>query len=258
MTRDSANNLHCCSNRLAGVDHRQLSRRSVVGVRSVSPERPPRFVEGFPGSIVARSMANYRTCVFCGGTPTNNEDVIPRWLVRFLKPIPPATRRVGRTFADRTDLGSAVAQSVTGIGVGKLKAVCEHTCNNGWMKRLEDRTKPILRPMMKGAPASLNVDSQETLALWAAKTAMMLAIKYSKLPSMALRRPLYEQGEPPPTSIIWLSHIQPEALRVGTVPLLSQNHGDPSVRNQGFVARLVLANVGFVIFGNPAPRRGRG
>lgn len=201
-------------------------------------------------------MRGFDACVFCGATPTNNEDVIPRWLVRFLRVIPPATRRMGRSFADRTDLGSAKAQAIAGIGVGKVKAVCKDTCNNGWMKRLEDRAKPILQPMMKDTPLQLDRDAQATLATWAYKTAIMLTVKYSKVPSTRLRTDLYEHGRPPPTSVVWLSHVDPEKIRLGTGPLLSVLKSDLSVREEGFIARLNFANVGFVVFGNPAPPDG--
>jgi hypothetical protein len=202
-------------------------------------------------------MPNSGSCVFCGATPTNSEDIIPRWLVRFLRLIPPATRRFGRTFADRTDLGGAGAQSVAGIGVGKVKAVCKNTCNNGWMKRLEDQAKPILQDLLlKEDPKTLDLESQEILATWATKTATMLAIKYSKLPSRELLTPLSEQGRPAPTAIVWMARVQPATVRVGSGPLLSRTFGDPPHTAQGFIARLTLGNVGFAVFGNPAPRGG--
>lgn len=158
---------------------------------------------------------------------------------------------------DRTDLGGATAQRVGGIGVGTVKAVCRDTCNNGWMKRLEDRTKPILqRIILKDDPVDLSQDDQETLATWAFKTATMLTIKYSKLPSETLRRPLFDHQRPPPTAIVWMARVNPETVRIGSGPLLSTTHNDPPVHSQGFIARLVIGNVGFVVLGNPAPRRG--
>jgi hypothetical protein len=202
-------------------------------------------------------MANTTSCVFCGATPTNSEDVIPRWLVRFLRLVPPATRRFGRTFADRTDLGGAGAQSVAGIGVGKVRAVCEDACNNGWMKRLEDQAKPILQDLLlKEDPRTLDLESQEILATWATKTATMLTIKYSKLPSRELLVPLSEHGRPAPTAVVWMARVDPATVRVGSGPLLTQSFDDPPRRAQGFIARLTLGNVGFVVFGNPAPRGG--
>ena len=158
---------------------------------------------------------------------------------------------MGRIFSDRTDLGSETAQAVAGIGVGKVKAVCRDICNNGWMKRLEDHTKPILQPMMKNEPLELTSELQTILAAWAYKTAIMFTVKYSKLPTLRLRKFLYEQGQPPPTSGVWLSHVEPDDVRLGTGVLLSKDKRDPSLRGQGFIARLTLGNVGFIVFGNP-------
>ena len=201
-------------------------------------------------------MTGFDACVFCGASPTNNEDVVPRWLVRFLRLVPPATRRIGRTFADRTDLGGASAQSVEGIGVGKVKAVCGDNCNNGWMKRLEDQTKPILQELiLKCDSVTLDQDAQETLAVWALKTATMLMVLYSKVPSATLLTPLRDL-KPPEAAIVWMARVEPEIVRVGGGPLLATAKDDPSIRSEGYIARLTFGNVGFVVFGNPAPRGG--
>jgi hypothetical protein len=56
----------------------------------------------------------------------------------------------------------------------KLKRICE-PCNNGWMGDLEEVTKPILLPIMKGQRAldSLEEEERRILAKWAGKTALI-------------------------------------------------------------------------------------
>lgn len=55
----------------------------------------------------------------------------------------------------------------------RLKVVCK-ACNNGWMSRLQERTKPILVPLLKGEWAPLTKQDQKTLAAWATMFTMVL------------------------------------------------------------------------------------
>src|SRR5262245_26970593 len=51
----------------------------------------------------------------------------------------------------------------------RVKNVCRR-CNNGWMSVLQEHTKPIIIPLLKGDTTLLNSDRQNTLATWAAMT----------------------------------------------------------------------------------------
>jgi len=53
------------------------------------------------------------------------------------------------------------------------REVC-HECNTGWMHDLEDRAAPILKPMIRGNPHTLDLDQQIIVATWATKTAMVI------------------------------------------------------------------------------------
>jgi hypothetical protein len=48
-------------------------------------------------------------------------------------------------------------------------------CNNGWMKDLEDRARPLLLPMLDGFKTVLDRTSQTVIAAWITKTAFSLA-----------------------------------------------------------------------------------
>lgn len=56
-----------------------------------------------------------------------------------------------------------------------LPRVCVR-CNTGWMKQLEDRTAPVLGPMLLDPPLPVVLDParQATLATWAVKTSLLL------------------------------------------------------------------------------------
>jgi hypothetical protein len=203
-------------------------------------------------------LPRYDVCVFCGETPTTREDVIPRWLVKVLRPAPGATRRVGNTFRNRTDLASKRAQPVNSIGMGKVKCVCQR-CNGGWMKRLEESAKPVLQPILREVPRRLPPADQGTLAAWAMKTSLMVALQYGQLalqqgliPVAPLRGEMFESHKPPPSSSVWMCWVQPETIRVQSLALESQPWGDPPVSLQGFIGRIILANVGFIVLCNPS------
>jgi len=55
-----------------------------------------------------------------------------------------------------------------------LKSIC-NDCNNGWMSRLEVRTKPILTGILEGSSTveALTTEQRNTLARWAGKTAII-------------------------------------------------------------------------------------
>lgn len=59
------------------------------------------------------------------------------------------------------------------------KAVCKK-CNNGWMSGVENATKPILAPMVRGQTVSLSADDRAVLSSWAVKTAMVFEHMSSK------------------------------------------------------------------------------
>jgi hypothetical protein len=113
-----------------------------------------------------------RTCVFCGADAGSQEHVLATW--------------IGKAFAITTSQhhwhvaeGDAARvrrfhQRPFQMTVG---CVCR-SCNHGWMSRLEGEVKRLLRPMMLSPsddlPFTLTRDDQRVLALWAAKTLMVL------------------------------------------------------------------------------------
>jgi hypothetical protein len=54
----------------------------------------------------------------------------------------------------------------------KIRVVCQ-SCNNGWMSRLENATKPILLKLTQGEPTALDREQQTLLAQWIALKVMI-------------------------------------------------------------------------------------
>lgn len=154
-------------------------------------------------------------CVFCGYPKTSNEHVIPLWLGKVLRETPTGLPKYG----DRVDLGDFV-QSFTEPGEEeparqwttvdpdfKVNAVCATECNNGWMERMEDRTQPYLRRMVRGRKTTLWVKGREAVSAWAFKTWLMFE---QMEPADRRAAPdhlypgFYRDRRPPPGVRIWL------------------------------------------------------
>lgn len=59
---------------------------------------------------------------------------------------------------------------------GRIRCVCK-SCNNHWMSILQNETKPILIPLLKGEKCSLTKKAQATLAAWCAMFTMVAEFK---------------------------------------------------------------------------------
>ncbi len=88
----------------------------------------------------------------------------------------------------------------------RAKVVCL-PCNNGWMNDLETAARPFLKEMIAGGGVALDVDSQRTVATWAAKTAMCVERTFPSA-TQAIPDGYYESlyanpSEPSPSLTVW-------------------------------------------------------
>ena len=106
-----------------------------------------------------------RKCIFCGKRANSVEDAIPLWLARRY----PAEAIM--------DLQLGEGQPVISYQVKqpelRVKRVCRK-CNNEWMNRLEERTKPIIIRLQEEPSCELDIHDCQSLALWTCKTAMVM------------------------------------------------------------------------------------
>lgn len=114
-------------------------------------------------------------CAFCDGRPARSGYVLPRWL-RALFP------------------DDAFAAEPFGA---KVVLACKR-CQRGWLSRLETEARPVLEVLIAGRPFVLDRMNQETLALWSAKTILMLqAARGPATFSTCVHRHVFERREPP-------------------------------------------------------------
>jgi hypothetical protein len=116
-------------------------------------------------------------CIFCLTPGTTGEHLFADWLRVLFPRTPTDTRTVGVTQWGKDIRGKLYAMPQRDIerghsGSKKIRFVCRG-CNNGWMSRMEERTKPILTRLITGVPHFVSTFDQQTLATWVAKTVMV-------------------------------------------------------------------------------------
>lgn len=155
---------------------------------------------------------NPRNCIFCRSTSLSKEHVLPVWLGETLsssqtsatytqitsKTLPLSENSVSVSPEIRTRQGRTTSR--------KVRVVCR-TCNGGWMSRLEEKTKPILTPLILGEDVTLSERQQALLATWIAKTTIIN--EYTDYTNISIpyehRLHLMSKQEPPKNWKIWIA-----------------------------------------------------
>ena len=140
------------------------------------------------------------SCVFCGRDgKLTKEHAWPKWLQ---KAVPGAFDLAPHTHED------AVGQVTRWLGTAfsdEVRRVCGD-CNHGWMSRLELTVEPLLTALIFGRPQPLDSASSQIIALWIAKTALMLRYTHQGMfipPSHY--RELYSHQHPPKDCRVWVA-----------------------------------------------------
>jgi hypothetical protein len=115
-------------------------------------------------------MKTQRTCIFCGKLGSiSKEHFWPEWLESYLpkqaenayvSELHVAEGKVPKRLQDRMERQGSVTTK-------KIRVVCKN-CNNGWMSRLEESAKMIMRPVLEGHSYTLAKTEIQTLACWVA------------------------------------------------------------------------------------------
>jgi hypothetical protein len=109
-----------------------------------------------------------RACLFCGRTPVSSEHAMPLWTGSVI----PGDGRWIHRHVERDGDDPIREWRKKGPDL-KCNAACR-VCNEGWMSQLEDRAKPILKPMIQGEPTRLELHKLTVISFWALKTGLML------------------------------------------------------------------------------------
>lgn len=147
-------------------------------------------------------MPTAERCVFCGASSLEHEHAFPNWIDRALPG--GGGYRAERRSTSTTPGVLGVTSTWRQNGLPTVQIVC-HPCNSGWMKRLEDRAAPILRPMIRGKHVYRGPDDQAIIARWACKTAAMCKYAASNDETRERLQWLRSHDEPPHDAEVWVA-----------------------------------------------------
>lgn len=136
------------------------------------------------------AQGSSRRCAFCGGPgPLTREHVLRDKFNVDLNGTPTAMSEIHQVFDRTTGEMQETRRTMTGRPFSAtVRAVCA-TCNNGWMNDLENRAEEDLLKLIRGETIEFTLAQRETIALWAAKTALVRQLKDNP----SIRRPLVDQ-----------------------------------------------------------------
>jgi hypothetical protein len=178
-----------------------------------------------------------RRCIFCGGTGMSKEHIWARWMVPHLPKDPPnfslldvVVHKTHETRKERTDDRSAYS--------GTINLVCK-LCNNGWMSVLQERTKPILLPLISGEKPALSRNDRRVLAAWITMFVMVAEFQVRDKVSITpeVRADFSKTGIVPTNWAIWLGFYERDRWRGltvhSTIPVSSLEDGIDPARPDG-------------------------
>lgn len=140
----------------------------------------------------------------------------------------------------------------TALLESKTRAVCAK-CNNQWMSKIENSTKPLLVPMIMGRQAEvvLSPGEQEQIAIWAFKTSLMLiaASSDATVPLSEFHQ-FHESRLPSRNAIVWAAAYQGRlAARSHLEGLFMKVRGVPPDSPNGYVATINVYRMVLQVFG---------
>lgn len=164
----------------------------------------PSLARGHTGEVSDRSRAigplSDQCYWLCGGPADSREHLIPEWVDDAFE-LPDGWTR-GSTRLHTTSGGMSNTRQVQRIATRLLasKAVCT-PCNTGWMSIIENQTKSLLAPLIRGESLRLEHSDQLQIALWACMKAAVADARpdsaHAGFASASIRAAIYERREPP-------------------------------------------------------------
>lgn len=159
-------------------------------------------------------------CLFCGRpwgeVRRSDEHVLPQWMRRHESDLLKASQTAYSAGFDLDDqarefieLPTLLTTKKSSLLTLKTREVCTG-CNNGWMSRLEEAARPLIRQVAEVARTaeslSLTVDEARTLAVWCQKTATTheLMSDRPRVASTAMGQQL-AAGTPLRGGLVWLA-----------------------------------------------------
>jgi len=154
-------------------------------------------------------------CIFCGRHGLSKEHIWSEWTYKLVPKHPNAEREILLIQESPISHTRSVKKHPGSSHSVRLRKVCRHHCNSGWMSGLDDATQPILTPLILGEPTTLDVDAQQIVAAWLAMKIMVAEFSrpVDVSTTQAERQFLMRERKPPERWKIWLGQLSGEWWR---------------------------------------------
>jgi len=148
-------------------------------------------------------------CIFCDYVgELTSEHIISKRYHRFIPPTMGSYRTLRAVeFPDRSEY--RVGKRVADPRDWKVKCVCHTTCNNGWMRKLDDTAAPLLTSLITGKAARLTPGHQLIIATWAVMKAIVAEYEdpHETTTHHMQRKSLFRNKRPPEGWAVWLGYF---------------------------------------------------
>jgi len=211
-----------------------------------------------------------KKCIFCGINNTTKEHVFSKWTHKFMPP-----RRKGRTpilrgtkYFNRDN--RKVGQLPGDVRDWQVKCVCggdKLSCNNGWMRRIEDDARPILARLFVGDESRITPIQQQKIATWAALKCMVseYAANGHVTTHHSQRRRMFLNHLPPANDWgIWIGSVERKgppypswssvAFHIAPRAKLISNIGKPLPRYNSHSTSIIINKLLIQVIRLPEPR----
>lgn len=139
-------------------------------------------------------------CIYCGKTnPMSKEHIIANWVGNVIEVPYKSSILLHERFARNDTLfQKEKPERHSTIINKKLRRVCIK-CNTGWMRGLQDDTKPVVGPLIRGDWHEIDRKKTAIISAWAAMTVMNIDYSFYDPPGVSdsERRFLMENRRPP-------------------------------------------------------------
>jgi len=144
-------------------------------------------------------------CIFCSSANLTGEHIFSKWLHKYLGPRPKnkSLSFSGREYPDGRKEPPILRKMRGQMRDWKVYCVCggdSRSCNNGWMRALENSARPLLIPLINGEEGfRISPKDQGAISAWAILKAIVGEYD-SRLPTTVhhkQRKYIREHGSPP-------------------------------------------------------------
>jgi len=127
-----------------------------------------------PGTTWIKMKLSTKKCIYCNSPARSEEHIFPRWV---RDSVPWRFSHTAHTIRSFGTAGSGPLTRRRDLLQQKLRILCAK-CNNNWGSALQNRSKPILLPIIRGEGSSINNSVDATcVATWA--TMMTIVMEFT-------------------------------------------------------------------------------